>query len=480
MSDGPGPGELTLRDLERCFTGVVPGIIATRAADGTPNVTYLTRIHLVDDQRLALSNQFLAKTARNLAEHPRASLVLLDPRTYEPVPPGHLLRADRTAGTRLRAPAGRRRPRRRPHRHERGVQVARRGHLPGRRHRRRPGPSTGRRQRGESAADRERGTVPTVPDIAAVAELAARLGRSGDLDTVVGVAVDCIADLLGYRHVWLALHDEGGERLFTIASHGYEAAGVGSELALGEGIAGRAAERGEPVRIGNLRQAGKYSRSVRRSFEAAGEIGPGREVPLPGLPLADSCLAVPAMALGQLIGVLVVESRQPAAFSAGDEAVLRTAATLVAASIEVARAEERVTGPRAGDGTRAADMPRSAPVATPATAPAPARSATTTVRFFAVDGSTFFDGDYVIKGVAGRILWSLLRQHAADGRAEFTNREVRLDPSLDLPSFRDNLEGRLIMLKRRLEERDAPVRIEKTGRGRFRLVVTTDLRLEPA
>ena len=100
------------------------------------------------------------------------------------------------------------------------------------------------------------------------------------------------------------------------------------------------------------------------------------------------------------------------------------------------------------------------------------------VRHFAVDGSTFLDGEYLIKGVAGKLLWSLLRQHQTEGRTEFTNREVRLDPTLDLPDFRDNFESRLILLKRRLDERDALIRIAKTGRGRFRLLVDATLLLE--
>jgi len=62
----------------------------------------------------------------------------------------------------------------------------------------------------------------------------------------------------------------------------------------------------------------------------------------------------------------------------------------------------------------------------------------------------------------------------ADEAAE----ELRLDKALELPGFRDNLDTRLVLLKRRLEERQSPIRIERTGRGRFRMDVTGTLSLE--
>jgi predicted pyridoxine 5'-phosphate oxidase superfamily flavin-nucleotide-binding protein len=455
------PAALTLADLEECFSGVVPAILATASAAGVPNVTYLSRAHAVDAQRIALSNQFMSKSARNLAENPTACLILVHPITHDEFRltitferterRGQVFERLRSDVDTIAALTGMQDVfRLRAADVFRVVDIEQ---IP-----------SNQRADGTSAAEPYPERVRRDPDPRGLGELCARISRCGDLDSLVRVTVDGMAELLGYPHSLLLLLDEDGARLFTIASHGYEAEGVGSEVPVGEGVIGIAAGRASAVRVGSLRQMTKYSRSVRRSYEQSGDIGPGHEIPVPGLTAADSRMAVPAVALGQVVGVLAVDSDQSEAYDALDESTLTVVASLLANAIESIRAEERIAEAGAG----AAAPPRR-PVAV---------SRTTHVRFFPVDGSTFLDGDYLIKGVAGRILWSLLGQHDREGRVDFTNREVRLDPSLDLPDFKDNFESRLILLKRRLDERGAPIRIEKTGRGRFRLDVEDALRLE--
>jgi predicted pyridoxine 5'-phosphate oxidase superfamily flavin-nucleotide-binding protein len=443
---------LSMADIERCFGGAIPAVVCTVSAEGNPNVTYLTKAHRVDDERIALSNQFMSKTARNLADNPWASLLLIDPVTFNEYRltityertdrKGRVFERLRQDVDDIASMVGMQEVFR-----LRAADVFRVIAI-------------------EPLNEVQYGAFLEqydTPEMAAVAELTARLGRCRDLDMVVDTALDAIVELLGYRHVMLLLLDEAGHRLFTIASRGFGDTGIGAEVEIGEGVIGIAAERCAPLRMGNMLQMQKYSRSVRRAYEA-GDQGSGREIPMPGLDRAESRLAVPAMALGELIGMLVVDRVEPAAFSPADEQVLSIVASTLASAIEHARAleldEEPIPVPRAEP-----------PVEEP-------EEAATAVRYFAVDGSAFIDGDYLIKGVAGRIFWSLLSQHHRDGRVDFTNRELRLDPSLELPEFKDNLESRLVLLKRRLDERDAPVRIERTGRGRFRLDVRNTVRLE--
>jgi len=116
------------------------------------------------------------------------------------------------------------------------------------------------------------------------------------------------------------------------------------------------------------------------------------------------------------------------------------------------------------------EAPAAASAAPPGGTPVP-------IRHYAADGSVFIGDDYLIKGVAGAIFCKLLRDYAGAQRTEFSNRELRLDASIRLPDVSDNLEARLILLSRRLAERCEFLRIEKTGRGRFRLVVARPFKL---
>src|SRR3974390_669115 len=72
-----------LRSMQGCFDGAVPPVIATCSKGGVPHATYLSQLNLVDDEHVALSNQFWSRTTPNLEENPRASVLVTDSQTYE-------------------------------------------------------------------------------------------------------------------------------------------------------------------------------------------------------------------------------------------------------------------------------------------------------------------------------------------------------------------------------------------------------------
>ena len=48
--------ELRLADLSRCFEGAIPIVLVTASAAGVPNVTYLSKAHVVDDERSLITS----------------------------------------------------------------------------------------------------------------------------------------------------------------------------------------------------------------------------------------------------------------------------------------------------------------------------------------------------------------------------------------------------------------------------------------
>lgn len=163
---------------------------------------------------------------------------------------------------------------------------------------------------------------------------------------------------------------------------------------------------------------------------------------------AESAAAVPLLVHGGLVGLLYLESERPGAFGPGDERLLRILGRQLAAALALQQTDRREAG-----------GPLGAPTAPP-------RGEAISVTYYQADDSVFVGEDYVMKGVPGRILWRLLREHAAAGRTTFTNRELRLDESLGLPVGNDNLEARLLVLRKRLAS-SAPWRSTRSRpRGR--------------
>ena len=258
--------------------------------------------------------------------------------------------------------------------------------------------------------------------------------------------------------------DAAGDKLYTVASHGYLHSGVGSEIGLGEGIIGVAAREGVPIRIGHCATEYLYSRAVRESYlQNHASIDLEMSIPLPGLARSGSQIAVPILHGKQLIAVLYAESPEEMRFGWDDEDALVALSHYLALAIQ---SLERCSDLAVEPATRQ-------PVPKAGTQPVD-------VCFYRADQSVFVNNEYLIKGVAGAILWKLVRDNSALGREEFTNRELRHDNSLHLPDVVDNLEARLILLQRRLAERCSALAIEKTGRGRFRLRVAGPLQLREA
>ncbi|WP_434623477.1 GAF domain-containing protein [Azospirillum sp. B2RO_4] len=452
-------GTLTLDAIRTCLEGVIPGTIATADAEGTPNVSQLSQVHYVDPGHIALSYQFFNKTRANILANPDAQLEVIDPATgaqyrlrlayLRTETEGPLFESMKAKLSGIASHVGMAEVFR-----LRGADLFRVVEI-------------------EAVPGGCPLPAPIRPRslLSAVRRACEGLRGAADLSDLLDRAITALRDLFGVEHALILLPDAASGRLFTVAALGYEASsrgsGIGWEVAPGDGVIGVAARERVPIRITHMTTDVAYSMAMR---EGTAE-GITREIPFPGLDRPHSQLAVPIPAhpgaCGELAGVLFVESAQEMRFTYDDEDALATLAAQLGALM---------LGLPPAHGAEVEEVP--VPVAGPPAAGAPAIGTPITVRHYACDDSVFLDHDYLIKGVAGAILWKLVRDHTALGRTDFTNRELRLAPDIPLPDFAENLEARLILLQRRLADRGGCLRIEKTGRGRFRLVVEKPLRLE--
>ena len=151
-------------------------------------------------------------------------------------------------------------------------------------------------------------------DLTKVDLISRRITSACSVDDLLTASLEVLEEGFGYDHSFIMFVDESGERLYTVASHGYEESGVGSEVCFGDGILGVAAERRTTVSLANVQNDLNYTRAVRAGYERAGApSGLEQEIALPGLADAASVHIVPIEARDRLLGLLCFESADCAA-----------------------------------------------------------------------------------------------------------------------------------------------------------------------
>ncbi|OCW59082.1 GAF domain-containing protein [Hoeflea olei] len=436
---------IRLGDIRDSLEGVIPSVIATTDTEGMPNISYLSHVHFVDDRHVALSNQFFSKTAANVASNGRATVMVVDGSTGQQHIMDLVFERSETEGEVFDRVA---------------AQLAVVSREQG------MGDVMKLRALDVYRVMDCRAVPPANPlelpqpreteardHLAMTGRLSAILAATSDAEQALDRTLEGLETLFGFSHTMVLLADAARGQLTTIASRGYDRFGFGAEAAFGTGSIGMAAQARVPVRISVMSRGQRYVSAVRST---SGLGGDGR-LALPAIASPSSQLAVPMLVQDRLLGVIFTESDRPFAFRHADEEALvitgrQLALTLMLAE-QLARGPSAVP-PRAGDRVTAT-----------ATGPA------IRVRYYSRDGSIFLDDEYLIRGVPGRLLHHFLGDYLATGRRDFLNREIRRDRSLLLPDYKDNLETRLILLRRRLEEKGGPIRLVRADRGRLRLEI---------
>ncbi|MGH7337967.1 MAG: GAF domain-containing protein, partial [Myxococcota bacterium] len=364
---------ITADAIRGCLEGVFPSTVATCAPDGTPNISYVSQVHYVDSSHVALTFQFFNKTHQNVLAHPRATVLAIDPqsaarfeldleylRTETEGPLFESMKAKLAGIASHSGMAGVFRLR--------GADVYRVLGVTPLSGRQLPAPTPKRNL------------------LAALRACSQVFERCTDLSTLLESLLAALEARFDIRHSMVLMLDGAAERLYTVASRGYPASGVGSEIAIGCGVIGVCAQQKTPIRIMHMTSEYSYGRAIRESAERAG-MGGSLEtaIPLPGLADSRSQLAAPIVSAGRVLGVLYVESPEDLRFTYDDEDALVS----LAAQLGVA-----IRAMQEGEDAQEAPAPSAAREARSGGAPV-------VVRHFAADDSIFIGDDYLIKGVAG-------------------------------------------------------------------------------
>ena len=159
-----------------------------------------------------------------------------------------------------------------------------------------------------------------------LAEVSHRIGPALELEPVLRTVLDAMRSLVEFRGGSICLVDEHG--VYVAAADELispEMAAV--RVPIGTGLAGRCVATAEPIYSPDLDADPRVDQQLRKL---------GTNLP------TKSYLAVPLVCLGEVIGVLQVDSVKTDAFDDEDRSLLQGLATQVAGAIESARHHEQV------------------------------------------------------------------------------------------------------------------------------------------
>ncbi|MBV2168277.1 MAG: GAF domain-containing protein [Bdellovibrio sp.] len=437
---------IKLAQLDCCFEGVIPSTIATCSQDGTPNASYLSHVYRVDEKHVATSFQFFNRTRANLMENPYAAIRVRHPvnlQSYRlrtkyvrsedqgPVFDQMSVKMDVIAayegmGSIFKLKA---------------VDIYEVLEI--------------EQEEGETDYHPPMTDCPSESreDLELLRVISDKMNQVMSLEELFDQSMQLLNRYLGWTHMILLLADEDEKLLVTHASFGYAVGGVGAEVKWGEGLIGLCAEHRRLLQVNAMAEVFRYAKAVKLGVSSEA-LTP--RIPLPGLTNPASQVAAPIKAHGEFIGVLAVESETKRNWGPRDQLFLSTITNMLGVGISALEAKGRAM--KVASQQDSHTLKEQNPILR--------------VRYVPGDDFIFVNDQYLIKNIPARILWYLLQTFSKSGRSEFSNMELRAEKSLNLPEIKDNLETRLILLRKRLEEQASAIRLVSSGRGKFRLEVS--------
>lgn len=440
--------EVKLEDLKSCLQGVYPSTLYTCAADGTPNVNYISHVYYVDQNHVAISGQFLNKTRKNIAVNPMATAMVLDPVNVCHVELLMRWKESQTSGNVF-------------------SQISERIK------------AIDSQVGGEGKFSLKSVEIFEVLDIKVPEEFHYLLNqknhktlfslnnlqsaiqhiqKANTLENLYDLILESLEKSFGFKHSLLLIPDSLTNNLITINTRGYNLNGVGAEVKIGEGIIGKVAQAQKPLAFMGLKREYIYAQTSLRNYsEMDKEIFFSEAIALPKLTDAASIIAVPLINRGKLAGVLEVQSLASVEFKESDEDFMMTFGSYVAMAMENLQIQNEpetfVSEPLISETKAVSSLKK------------------INITYYIDDECIFIDGEYLIRSLPAKILWKLIQAFLSEGKTEFSNRELRMDKTLQLPDFKDNLETRLILLRKRLEAKNPGIALKQNGRGKFKIEI---------